>query len=62
MMANIDKILGTIAYRVLKNNRGDLEWHCRIDSQKVIETKEPLTSGWQRFKAWFIKIAPESQL
>nr|WP_320014103.1 phospholipase D family protein [uncultured Desulfobacter sp.] len=62
MMANIDEILGTIAYRVLKNDKGSLEWHCRIDGQKVIEIKEPLTSGWQRFKAWFMKIAPESQL
>jgi hypothetical protein len=26
------------------------------------ETKEPLTSGWLSFKAWFMKIAPESQL
>ena len=62
MMANIDEILDTIAYRVLKNDKGCLEWHCRIDGQKVIEIKEPLTSEWQRFKAWFMKIAPESQL
>jgi len=54
--------LKTNAYRVLVNDKGDLEWHCIIDNQKVIETKEPLTSRWLRFKAWFMKIAPESQL
>ncbi|MEN8245947.1 MAG: phospholipase D family protein [Thermodesulfobacteriota bacterium] len=54
--------LRTNAYRVLVNDKGDLEWHCIIDNQKVIETKEPLTSRWLRFKAWFMKIAPESQL
>lgn len=62
MMADSDENLATMAYRVLVNNKGNLEWHCRIDGQAVIETKEPLTSGWLRFKAWFMKIAPESQL
>ena len=62
MMANNDENLATLAYRVLLNDKGKLEWHCRIDGKDVIETKEPLTSGWLRFKAWFMKIAPESQL
>ena len=59
---NTDKNLATLTYRVRVNDKGDLEWHCRIDNQEVIETKEPLTSWWLRFKAWFSKIAPESQL
>ena len=54
--------LSTLAYRVVVNDRGKLEWHTRIGDQEVVETKEPLTSGWLRFKAWFMKIAPESQL
>ena len=62
MMENNEKNLATSAYRVLVNNKRDLEWHSKIDGQDVIETKEPLTSGWLRFKAWFMKIAPESQL
>ena len=57
-----EKNLETTAYRVLVNDAGKLEWHCTIDNQKVVETKEPLTSWWLRFKAWFMKIAPESQL
>jgi len=62
MMADSDEDLSARAYRVLVNDKGKLEWHCRIDGKEVVETKEPLTSGWLRFKAWFMKIAPESQL
>lgn len=58
----VDERLATHTYRVLVNDKGRLEWHTRIDKQEVIETKEPLTGWWLRFKAWFMKIAPESQL
>jgi len=54
--------LATLTYRVRINDKGKLEWHGRIDNQDLIETKEPLTDWWLRFKAWFMKIAPESQL
>jgi hypothetical protein len=33
-----------------------------IDGKPVTEKAEPLASRWLRFKAWFLKIAPESQL
>ncbi len=59
---NGDVRLATIFYRVRLNDKGKLEWHSRIDNQDVVETKEPLTGWWLRFKAWFMKIAPESQL
>lgn len=59
---DMEQSLATLTYRVLENDKGKLEWHSRIENQEVIETKEPLTSGWLRFKAWFMKIAPESQL
>lgn len=54
--------LATLTYRVLINEKGKLEWHSLIDGQEVVTTKEPLASGWLRFKAWFMKIAPEGQL
>jgi putative cardiolipin synthase len=57
-----EKSLASLTYRVRMNDKGKLEWHSRIDDQDVIETKEPLTSWWLRFKAWMMKIAPESQL
>ena len=57
-----EKSLASLTYRVRVNDKGQLEWHSRIDDQDVIETKEPLTSWWLRFRAWMMKIAPESQL
>jgi len=62
MTNDLDQSLSNIAYRVLLNEKGKLEWHGRINGEEVIETKEPLTSTWLRLKAWFFKIAPESQL
>lgn len=62
LMENSDADLRTEAYRVLVNDKGNLEWHTKIDGREVVETKEPLTTRWLRFKAWFMKIAPESQL
>ena len=58
----IDKRVTEVTYRVLLNKSGDLEWHATIGNQSVVETKEPLTSWWLRTRAWFLKIAPESQL
>jgi putative cardiolipin synthase len=56
------KRIPKIAYRVKMDDEGELSWHATIDGKKVVETKEPQTSGWDRFKAWFLKIAPEKQL
>ena len=58
----MDERLLAFTYRVRLNGQGRLEWHGRINDREVIETKEPLTSLWLRFKAWFMKIVPESQL
>ena len=57
-----DERLTTFAYQLIVNEKGQLEWHGRIEGQEIIETKEPLTSGWLRFKAWLMKIVPEDQL
>ena len=57
-----DARLSTMTYRVLLNEDGKLEWHGLINGEKVIETKEPNTGAWLRFKAWILRIAPESQL
>jgi putative cardiolipin synthase len=62
MTNDLDQSLSNIAYRLLLNEKGNLEWHGRINAEEVIETKEPLTSTWLRLKAWFYKIAPENQL
>jgi putative cardiolipin synthase len=62
MSQGIEKRITDSTYRVLLNEDGDLEWHAYIGNERVVETKEPLTSWWLRAKAWFLKIAPESQL
>jgi putative cardiolipin synthase len=52
----------TIAYRLKLDDNDKITWHATIDGKQVVETKEPQTSGWRRFSAWFLKIAPEKQL
>ncbi|UCH48626.1 MAG: phospholipase D family protein [Betaproteobacteria bacterium] len=54
--------LGKWTYRVKLNDDGQLRWHATIDGVEVVETSEPLASWWQKFSAWFLKIAPERQL
>jgi putative cardiolipin synthase len=54
--------LGDWTYRVRLNEDGHLRWHATIDGVEVVETSEPLASGWRKFSAWFLKIAPERQL
>lgn len=54
--------LPNYSYRVELDDKGKLRWRGMVDGIEVIETKEPLTSGWQRFKNWFEQLAPESQL
>jgi len=63
LLANnaIDRI-PMIAYRLKLDDKGKITWHATIDGEEVVETKEPQTSGWRRFSAWFLKIAPEKQL
>lgn len=51
-----------VAYRVVSNEHGRLEWHTTIDGHSVIETTEPLSSRWRRFKALILRIVPEDQL
>ncbi len=62
MAEAVTEKLATATYSVVENSRGKLEWHATIDGEEHIETKEPLTSWWRRFNAWFMKIVPDSQL
>ena len=58
---SLDAVPG-MAYHLKLDEKGRIRWHATIDGQEVVETKEPNTSAWMRFKAWFLKIAPEKQL
>jgi putative cardiolipin synthase len=55
-------VLPERAYRVELDENGKLRWSAVIDGVEVIETREPLTSGWRRFQAFILKIVPDSQL
>lgn len=59
---HFDEVLPDIAYRVVENESGKLEWHGHIHGQDVIETSEPQAGRWWKFKAWFFKIVPDRQL
>ncbi|MGB5883255.1 MAG: phospholipase D family protein [Desulfobulbales bacterium] len=54
--------ISDIGYRLQLGEDNKITWHATIDGQEVVETREPQTSMWKRFTAWFLKIAPESQL
>ena len=54
--------LDETAYRVTLNDRGKLQWEGTVNGAKVIKTTEPSSSRWRRFKAWFFRIVPDSQL
>ena len=62
MATGIEEIIPSVAYKVVLDDEDRLEWRGMVDGEPVTENVEPLTSRWLRFKAWFLKIAPESQL
>jgi len=51
-----------VGYRLQLGEDNKITWHATIDGQEVVETREPQTSMWKRFTAWFLKIVPERQL
>jgi putative cardiolipin synthase len=54
--------LDETAYRVTFDDRGKLQWEGTNNGVKVIKNSEPSSSRWRRFKAWFFRIVPDSQL
>ncbi len=58
----LDGLMPSLAYHVVLNAKGQLEWRGVIDGAEVVETSEPQAGRWLRFKAWVMRIGPESQL
>jgi putative cardiolipin synthase len=58
----LDSRLSAISYKVELDEKEKLRWRATIDGTEVVETSEPLSSRWRRFKAYMSKILPESQL
>lgn len=59
---NADQNIPAVAYRLQLGDNNKITWHATIDGKELVETREPQTSAWRRFTAWFMKIAPEKQL
>ena len=62
MVTGLESVIPDVTYQVVLNDKGSLEWHGKIDGEPVTESTEPLAGAWLRFRAWFLKLAPESQL
>jgi len=59
----VNQSLSAVTYRVTLDQNEDLVWTFRHDGVVEVETTEPLTSFWQRFKVGFYRVLPiESQL
>ena len=56
------EVLPERAYRVVEDENGNLRWKAKVDGQEVVETTEPQSGSWRRFKAFMSRILPESQL
>jgi putative cardiolipin synthase len=54
-----DLLLPAATYEVFLDDRQRLRWKTLDDvGKEVIFTKEPETSGWTRFKVWFMSLLP----
>ena len=64
LWAVIEKSVGQFAYEVEKGPDGKLQWRRTLPGKKEeIVTREPESTGWQRFKVGFYGMLPiESQL
>jgi putative cardiolipin synthase len=58
----LDELIKMLTYRVDLNSEGKLEWRGVIDGVEVVTSSEPQAGLWLRFKAWVLRIGPESQL
>jgi putative cardiolipin synthase len=56
------EVLPERAYRVVEDENGNLRWKATIDGEEIVETSEPQSGSWRRFKAFMSRILPESQL
>lgn len=62
MADGLDAALPVATWKVTLDDGNALRWHGLVKGNPVTLTSEPLASRWLRFKAWLLKIAPESQL
>lgn len=61
-MNDLEADLDNFTYKLELDDSDRLLWRANINGKKVVETKEPMTSWWRRFKARIYGVLPESQL
>lgn len=49
-------------FRLSLDESNDILWTTVENGQEVTISKEPQTGAWKRFTAWFLRIAPKSQM
>jgi putative cardiolipin synthase len=62
LVERLVRVLPKVTYKVVLNDKNNLEWHTINEDVLQVLHKEPHTSAWLRFKAWFMRIAPENQM
>jgi len=51
-----------MSFKVSLDESNNLLWTTVEDGQEITVSKEPQTNAWKRFTAWFLRIAPRSQM
>ena len=51
-----------VSYRLSLDDSNNIVWTTIENGQEVSIGKEPQTGAWKRFSAWFLRIAPRSQM
>jgi hypothetical protein len=67
MVEKLDGHLSDIAFRLALTSAGpgsapEIEWVTIQDGHAVRFSSEPMTTAWQRFKAWFYSLLPIEHL
>ena len=54
----MNAVLAAKAYELRLTENYQLRWHTWIDGEEVIYTRDPETTGWQRFKVRLWRLLP----
>ncbi len=49
-VTRVNAALATKTYELKLTDNYELRWHTVVDGEEVVYTKDPETTGWQRFK------------
>jgi putative cardiolipin synthase len=58
----LSAVMPETSFEVSLDESNNLLWTTVEDGQEITVSKEPQTGAWKRFTAWFLRIAPRSQM